>query len=189
MDAVYVLDQGGEVRRTVASGIRVFFPNIPDVGSVRQRYPIFNVHDEGSSIFKELAAVKDLVRNGATYAHLYERPLGGFSVNGTSGLERFTFALRKSSQTPFGGPHVHTFEISANQIMAMREGVGNPGYLVQVSTSEMSRHSHSLQIRMRSGRDGVWIYSCDGNPFVCGDGHPANIDCIDCPLNLLKFNN
>lgn len=51
------------------------------------RYPIFNVHDEGSSIFKELAAVKDLVRNGATYAHLYERPLGGFSVNGTSGLE------------------------------------------------------------------------------------------------------
>ena len=40
MDAVYVLDQGGEVRRTVASGIRVFFPNIPDVGSVRQRLVI-----------------------------------------------------------------------------------------------------------------------------------------------------
>ena len=65
-------------------------------------------------------------------------------------FQRFTFALRKSARSPFGGPHVHTFEISANQIQAMREGVGNPGYLVQVSTSEMSRHSHNLQIRMRN---------------------------------------
>lgn len=33
----YVLDQEGVVRRTVASGTRIFFPEIPGVGSIRQR--------------------------------------------------------------------------------------------------------------------------------------------------------
>ena len=36
-DVAYILDQQGEVRRTVATGTRVFFPNIPGIGAIRQR--------------------------------------------------------------------------------------------------------------------------------------------------------
>ncbi len=35
------------VHKTKASGIRIFLPDIPDVGIIRQRYPIFPVHGEG----------------------------------------------------------------------------------------------------------------------------------------------
>ena len=37
-DFVYVLNEDGEIKRTTASGVRVFLPNIPDVGVIRQRY-------------------------------------------------------------------------------------------------------------------------------------------------------
>jgi len=53
--------------------------------TVFYRYPIFKTYAEGNAIYKELSALKDLVREGATYAHLYNKPLGGFSVEGTSG--------------------------------------------------------------------------------------------------------
>lgn len=179
-DSVYILDGEGQVRRTVASGTRIFLPNIPDVGAIRTRYPIFNVHQEGSNIYKELSALKEMVINGATYSHLYERPLGGFSTEGASELSKYEFALRTTSGG--SGPHTHTFELTGNQIIAMREGVGNPGFLVQVETSTKSRHSHTLKLRMRAGRSGVWIYRCDDRSDNCPDGHPLQVDCTNCPV-------
>ena len=42
----------------VASGIRVFMPDVPGVGIMRQRYPIMPDHVEGSGIDKNLAALQ-----------------------------------------------------------------------------------------------------------------------------------
>lgn len=36
-ESVYTLDSTGTVRNTVASGVRIFLPNIPDVGVIRTR--------------------------------------------------------------------------------------------------------------------------------------------------------
>ena len=47
-----------QVRRMVASGIRVFMPDVPGVGIIRQRYPIMPDHVEGSGIDKNLAALQ-----------------------------------------------------------------------------------------------------------------------------------
>ena len=37
-DLVWVLDPTGEVRQVRASGVRIFLPDIPGVGILRQRY-------------------------------------------------------------------------------------------------------------------------------------------------------
>ena len=43
------------------TGVRIFLPNMSRVGIVRQRYPIMPVHGEGSAVWKELEALKDMV--------------------------------------------------------------------------------------------------------------------------------
>ena len=48
-------------RKVRASGTHVFLPYIKDVGIMRQRYPIFPVHGEGSSIWKEVNALREFV--------------------------------------------------------------------------------------------------------------------------------
>ena len=47
----------------MASGVRIFLPNIPGIGVLRTRYPIMPVHGEGSSVWKELNAIKEIVMN------------------------------------------------------------------------------------------------------------------------------
>ena len=42
----------------IASGTRIFLPEVPDVGIIRQRYPIFPAHFEGSTTEKNLAALQ-----------------------------------------------------------------------------------------------------------------------------------
>ena len=58
---VGILDGDGELRVTRATGFRVFLPKIPGVGSMRTRYPVAPVHGEGSGVWKELNALKDIV--------------------------------------------------------------------------------------------------------------------------------
>ena len=59
--ATGVLDAYGELRSVRDSGHRIFFPPIPDVGTLRQRYPIMSIYGEGNSVWKELEALKDIV--------------------------------------------------------------------------------------------------------------------------------
>ena len=66
----------GEERRKVrASGTRVLFPPIEGVGTLRQRYPIAPVHGEGSSVWKELEAVKDLLLDSQTNSDMFREPI------------------------------------------------------------------------------------------------------------------
>ena len=47
---------------------------------MRQRYPIIPVHGEGSAVWKELEAMKDLLMNSQTYFYMYREPLLGHGV-------------------------------------------------------------------------------------------------------------
>ncbi|XP_064645151.1 uncharacterized protein LOC135498699 [Lineus longissimus] len=60
-DVVGVLDPSGAMRRVKAAGVRIHLPDIPGVGTLRQRYPIAPIHGEGSPVWKELDALKDIV--------------------------------------------------------------------------------------------------------------------------------
>lgn len=71
---VGVLDSRGILRNVTASGTRVFLPNIPYVGVVRTRYPIVPVHGESSPPWKELNALKRVVKDMHKYSEiLYQK--------------------------------------------------------------------------------------------------------------------
>ncbi|XP_064632901.1 uncharacterized protein LOC135491146 [Lineus longissimus] len=83
MNSVYVLDKNNDVQAVSSSGIRVLLPNIPDVGVLRQRWPIMPVHGEGSAVWKEMDALKDIIMNGQTNCKmLYEQQSCSASATG-----------------------------------------------------------------------------------------------------------
>nr|KAG5705263.1 hypothetical protein BaRGS_010714 [Batillaria attramentaria] len=67
-----VLDPDGNLRIMAASGIRILLPNIPDVGVLRQRFPIMPVYAEGSPIWKELEALRDVVLDMQQYINYFD---------------------------------------------------------------------------------------------------------------------
>ncbi|CAH1794029.1 unnamed protein product, partial [Owenia fusiformis] len=70
-DSVGVLDPDGKVRKVSAAGTYILFPDIPGVGVMRQRYPIMPLHEEGSTAFQEMQALRDLVMEGKRRHKLY----------------------------------------------------------------------------------------------------------------------
>ncbi|XP_012936361.1 uncharacterized protein LOC101853453 [Aplysia californica] len=56
--SVGVLDQNGDLKVTTGSGFRILLQAIDGVGPVRLRYPIAPVHSEGSTVYKELKALR-----------------------------------------------------------------------------------------------------------------------------------
>ena len=79
----------------MASGVRIFLPNIPGIGVLRTRYPIMPVHGEGGSVWKELNAIKEIVMNPAAH----ERMLWDGDVNTSNDSEwRMSFSSSSSKK-------------------------------------------------------------------------------------------
>ncbi|XP_064632047.1 uncharacterized protein LOC135490659 [Lineus longissimus] len=60
LDRLGLLDSNGTVRAVKSSGLRIHIPDIEGVGMLRQRWPVAPVHGEGSAVWKELDALKDI---------------------------------------------------------------------------------------------------------------------------------
>jgi len=72
---VGVLDKKGEVRSVSASGIRIFTPDIEGVGKIRLRWPVAPITSDGDPVYKELAAIKQILMNQKTYGFMMnEKP-------------------------------------------------------------------------------------------------------------------
>lgn len=67
---MYVRSRDGTVRHVMASGTRIHLPTIPELGTLRQRYPIMPVYGEGGAVWRELEALKDIVMEPYRYARL-----------------------------------------------------------------------------------------------------------------------
>ena len=67
-----------------SSGIRIVTPDIETVGAVRLRYPIMPVHGEGSGVWKELNALKDMTMHMNRYSTLFEEKPGLSNVLGVT---------------------------------------------------------------------------------------------------------
>lgn len=59
----------GVMRAVRASGMRIFLPNIPEVGVLRQRYPIMPGHQDGNTMWKEISALKDAIMEQGRYTN------------------------------------------------------------------------------------------------------------------------
>ncbi|GFO42572.1 hypothetical protein PoB_006907700 [Plakobranchus ocellatus] len=157
-----VLDRNGTVRQCMASGFRMLTPNIPGVGYVRLRYPIFPVHSEGSTVGIEIDALKRAVMQMSTYSYLYEEiPLGEpLPVD-----EDVTFLVQDSARNP-PGLHGHSFTITADEFKALKNGKK-----LDVTTSYNLNHNHQLTIMFRKQTKKFYINKCDGPTAKCWDGH------------------
>ena len=177
--AVGVLNEAGTVTSNSASGIRVFFPNITGVGVLRQRYPIVPVHGHGSSVWKELEALKDIVLNPTSMAHHFNEVEG--SVEGVEPPVETNepLSLELDKADPAYGQHIHTLELSSIEKDTLMAG-GE----VQASTGISYGHSHTLMLSYNPpdpevmGDAGSFTYVvCDtyDRGQQCGDGHPITL--------------
>ena len=67
---IYTKDAKGTPRQVSASGHRVLWNITGGVGIIRQRYPIVPLHEEGTSTWKNMEALMDVVLEPEKYKHL-----------------------------------------------------------------------------------------------------------------------
>jgi len=69
--AVGVLGPDGEVKRVRPSGIRFNFPNIPTIWRARQRFPMFPIYNDGSTVLKNVEGLKDAMMLMSSHGHIF----------------------------------------------------------------------------------------------------------------------
>ena len=166
---VGVLDKTGVVREVMASGTRILLPQI-GAGPICTRYPIFPLHYDGSNIYKELEALKDVALRMNTYLHMYqELPYSG-SGGGNSSPSVTSFITAETTKDP-PGQHAHMLDIPSDDVVDMMTN----GATYTVETELANGHSHTLDIRYDASASQPWIIaSCDSRA-KCWDAHPLYI--------------
>lgn len=167
--SVGVLDQQGQVRQMVASGIRIMLPKIEGVGRIRTRWPIVPIHAEGQHTRKELEALKDMVMNMPTYSTLFEEmPTSVSQANKLFMETEHLLKIPPTSRDP-PGLHDHDLVIHEYDIESMKQGNTVKGVLSSISNA----HQHSVDIKM-TGNNTYIMTSCDGMAR-CWDGHDIHL--------------
>lgn len=185
---IHVLDENDSVRAVRPSGFWIHLPEIPGVGVLRQRYPIMPLHEEGSSVWKELDALKDIVLNPNKYQQMmYEdRKCSNQCPTTTKSpvtkepqeapekillpvLSKLNvtamFVTQESS--PAWGRHEHHFTLSVDQVQELEKG-----NLAQVITEEANGHSHDLTLYKIGNK--YMMGHCDCQ-ISCFDGHGRRV--------------
>ncbi|KAK3749076.1 hypothetical protein RRG08_034050 [Elysia crispata] len=153
---VGVLDQNGQMVITVASGTRILLPEMQGVGAVRLRYPVFPLHVEGSTVWKELQVVK-------------------MKLEESNSVLQDNMYYIKMYPTTITGEHDHEFYLTVqNYAAAMR------GQVVSVTTSTENGHNHELDIVYNEDTDRLEYVRC-GNVARCWDWHPKHLDIVSGP--------
>ena len=168
---VAVLDRSGEVKLVRASGTRIFLPNIPNVGVLRTRYPIMPVHAHGQAVWKELAALKDIVMRSHTYGRMFAEPPYAASDQPTGGtVEKNLLLVTGVSNSAVVDPHVHEFELTPDEVVAAKLGKS-----IFITSSIDNGHSHNVELRFSYYEDDpstgfFFMWTCD-EESTCRDKH------------------
>lgn len=134
----YTKDQSGQVREVRASGHYIHFPEIQGVGLIRQRYPIFPVHAEGGTTYKEVKALQDLVVGTQQELTNDNDPYLGAILKETRGYA-YGIELRVTE----GSGHEHTLAIGAGAATKLMDGTDTE----YKGTSTLANgHTHRMQV-------------------------------------------
>nr|KAI8729674.1 mucin-17 [Biomphalaria glabrata] len=196
--SVGVLDKNNTVRSMSASGVRIFLPNIPGVGVLRTRYPITPVHAEGSSVWKELNALKDIVLKLASYERLLTekiprtpevKPIASSPTTQRTSPKPVTSTSTALPKTPTtltpkypiqqqltlmtttifqNPPGEHYHTIEMTKDEQERL---QKGEVVDFITSQDNAHSHAVKVQFYNGR--YHVTKCDSKAIPCWDGHTS----------------
>eukprot|EP01060_Flectonema_neradi_P018700 TRINITY_DN255_c0_g2_i1.p1 TRINITY_DN255_c0_g2~~TRINITY_DN255_c0_g2_i1.p1 ORF type:complete len:1105 (+),score=243.10 TRINITY_DN255_c0_g2_i1:106-3420(+) len=128
----YVADRGGTEREVRASGHWIIFPEIEGIGKIRQRYPIFPVHEHGSTIWKESKAIEELImgRDGKQEVK---------DIISETRAEAYGTELRLTD----GGGHTHQIHISPAEVLKLETGVITE---ITKTSSEANAHTHKVSL-------------------------------------------
>ena len=156
-----VLDQAGKLRNVMSSGTRIFLPNIPTVGVLRTRYPIMPVHGEGSAIWKEMNAVREILMD----QKLHHRLLWDGLINSAA---ESRWIMSPSQNNKFGSEHVHTLTITRHELSMLKGGRE-----IQKATSMDNNHQHVLKLRWNEYGRYIYYSKCDNQDYwkYCVDEH------------------
>ncbi|GFN88720.1 hypothetical protein PoB_001522600 [Plakobranchus ocellatus] len=158
--SVWILDENSTPRQCSASGPRIITPHIEGIGPVRLRFPIAPVHGEGSGVWKELNALKDMVMAGMIPGQGQTGPKP--TVNPDL-VTIIPFKMSMAYNDP-PGEHTHGFNMSMYDYKRIRYEKGTKTLV----TSETEGHSHELNIRFRIGK---FEYTKCSGKRICPDGH------------------
>uniref|UniRef100_A0A8W8KAP3 Uncharacterized protein n=5 Tax=Magallana gigas TaxID=29159 RepID=A0A8W8KAP3_MAGGI len=162
-NSVGVLDSHGNVRRVSASGIRIFLPNIPGVGVLRQRWSVTPVHRDGSSVQKELDAMKEMINHIGAFSNLFQEPP---AVSGSAVQQAPDAHFRTSLATKDPpGRHYHELFIEDSDYK-----LALSGQTVTAETTMESSHTHMVEVAYDSHTHQWVIKKCDDMAH-CWDGH------------------
>ena len=156
---VCALNQAKKSVKVAASGVFIISPEIQGVGKLRLRYPIMPVHGEGSSTWKELNALRQLVMNKEEMKDLVwkeQKVSGGITLK----------TLPSTGQSR----HTHQMSVSKEDYTKLKDG-----NFVTIVTEQVQGHNHVLKMRLL--KEKFKYIKCDGAKS-CFDGHPANLEVI-----------
>ena len=163
--AKWILDQSETPQLVSTSGVCIIMQPIAGIGSIRQRYPIMPLHDDGNTIYKELEALKDIVLEPEKYAHMLR---GGSITKIDEGL-----TLKMGSSDPEHGAHEHFIDLTGDEVKRLSEGDS-----VTKETTEENLHRHVVKIKQfkdESNNSVFYKYIQCGNKEKCFDGHPPKL--------------
>eukprot|EP01065_Artemidia_motanka_P050274 TRINITY_DN8566_c0_g2_i1.p2 TRINITY_DN8566_c0_g2~~TRINITY_DN8566_c0_g2_i1.p2 ORF type:complete len:1196 (+),score=435.00 TRINITY_DN8566_c0_g2_i1:97-3684(+) len=173
----------GQKVKTRASGHWIHFPDITGLGELRQRYPIFPIHEHGNTIWKEVKALEEIMVGKDSRKELMNIFLE--TRAGAYGTELELISAPDS--------HTHTVSISAAETMEFEAGTRTE--IVKTSTLG-DGHTHRVKIGYDAAKaakkENPWFLkyctmSSDGcpgslanaNPPGCGD-NGASVPFIVC---------
>jgi len=156
-DVVGVLDSdSGTVYRVMASGTQTLLPDIAGVGRVRLRYPIMPIHKHGSTEWKEIKALEDIIRT-AHGSRNHEMDFVHDDVFGVTLL------------MSMGSGHQHSLFITPSLLEQFETSD-----TVTVWSSKADGHWH--EVRLKRNTDGSFtMVLCDppNDVATCKDGHQS----------------
>ena len=159
---VCVLNKTGNSVKTRAAGIHVFLPYIKGVGVMRQRYPIFPIHGEGSSVWKELNALRDIVMDMKKWNYM-TWSYNSMGLKMKQNETELSMGISRSRKTTH---HSHTAVLSAPEFSLLLGGQD-----VYTTTSLNNGHQHELRIRYDHKTKTIFYVQCDNKWSNCWDNH------------------
>ena len=156
------------MRKVSAAGVRIYLPEIKGIGKIRQRYPVFPVHQEGSVTWKNLQALQDMVMDMKSYSKLFEVAP---EVQNSGGHAPDSHFVTSTSHMDPPGMHKHDLYLTAEEMHAIQ----HTGTTVHVFTTQNNGHQHELELqRDPAHKDRLKIVSCDGRSG-CWDHHSNTV--------------
>ena len=138
-----VLDANGVVRVVRDSGHRIMLPEIPGVGILRQRFPIMPVFGEGSSIWKEVEALKDIVLDYEQHLNMYRSHSPQVEDVHTEAVDNAHRGLLLELPAGRTG-HSHLVHLSEEELGYLENGES-----ILVTSDEADGHVHQMSLRTR----------------------------------------